>query len=317
MTYSPPDLPAYPAFEGAEPALLPVRLRAVLALAGAIYPMSTASHALGRIKFQLRSLLMPRVMQSWLAHLSTPHLMPLLLRKPRLLEKPQQPYLCSYWDGSDRAQALHAHYGFLHARLPNGLLRKICLDGGVLLAELHEAGATLWLGCEEQFEKEGELTVSLRDAAGTRLVSATFTMQFTRRTGPAMLIGGVQGAADTDGRMLARDLTQHMHGLPPKELMLLVLQEIADCWKVRRLLGVADHAHVHEGPGEWLKTRRMQASYDALWAEAGGLYIGKGFYLLPLRSSGEEISPGKRALYQRRCALTDRIRCQLRAALSA
>src|SRR5258707_557180 len=104
MSLSPPDAFAYPGFEISEPVLPPVRLRAVLALAGAIYPMSTLSHALKRIKFQLRSLLMPRVMEHWLARLSTPHLMPLLLRKPRLLEKPQRPYLCRYWDGSARAQ---------------------------------------------------------------------------------------------------------------------------------------------------------------------------------------------------------------------
>lgn len=94
-------------------------------------------------------------------------------------------------------------------------------------------GAERWhvsLESIDQFQKEDDWTLCIRDARDRRIVSSTFSLAYLRGKvrRPRLCIGSVQGPDNSmNGRELFRALTKRWYGLRLKMLVIYLAQCIA------------------------------------------------------------------------------------------
>ncbi len=222
-----------------------------------------------------------------------------------------------------RPQLLHGVLStFLDRRLGVGARFKLCLRdfqqgvslfGAARLRNFADSqqeclselapGVYLYLGLNELNEQEGVWSLSLRDAAGARLYSASFA--FVGRS--TLFIASIQGPSGTgDGLSTVRELTKAMHGLRPPFVLLEALRCLGATWKMQKLQGVDP---THHAKGRWNQRRsRLKFDYRSLWQEAGGLRAANGNWSLPIereRRSMGDIAARKRSMYRRRFEMLD------------
>ncbi|HTQ30742.1 MAG TPA: DUF535 family protein [Opitutaceae bacterium] len=277
-------------------------------------------HLRKRVKFFLRALSQPRLTRAWLARLVQPDLAPLWALRPRLALKLQRPYLCCAWGPLERFAALFGHYEAL-SRLFAAEARTAIFDKGVSLVRLvgSPSGQRLdvRLFYHDRFEKEGELTLAIRDVK-TGLALAGLTFSLVNNAGrPIAIIGGVQAGNDPRMRDLIHIAAKDMHGLRPKALALWCLQQFSPPWQITQLQAVGDSQHVWR---HWRKRLTIAACYDEFWRESDGRRLAGGGWELPLRPrprSRQELKPSRRRQHELRYALLDALQPKLLAALAA
>ncbi len=274
-----------------------------------------------RAKFFLRALSQPRLTRAWLARLVQPDLAPLWALRPRLALKLQRPYLCCVWGAPERFAALFGHYDILPRLLAAGARAAIFDDGVTLVRLVGPVSARrldVQLFYHDRFEKEGELTLAIRDAA-TGLVLAGLTFSLVNNAGRRIaIIGGLQAGNDPRVRDLIHDAARQMHGLRPKALALWCLQQFTLLWGVTQIQGISDDQHVWR---HWRKRLDIAACYDEFWRESDGRRLSGGggweLPLLPRPRSREELKPSRRKQHELRYAMLDGLRPKLLAALAA
>lgn len=273
-----------------------------------------------RAKFFLRSLAQPRLTQAWLARLTQPDLAPLWAAHPRLASKLQRPYVHCEWRPLERIAALLGHYDTLPRVFSPDALAAIYGDGLRLMRLVHPGSGRqldVQLAYRDQFEKEGELTLSLDDVAtGLTLAGITFCLP---RNGDLRLaiVGGLQASPDPRTRGLIHDVAKEMHGFRPKALVLWLLQELGAVWGLTQIQAVGDAHHIYR---HWRKRREFAASYDEFWTESDGHQLAGGGWELPLRlkqRTREELKPNRRKQHERRYAMLSALRPALHTALAA
>lgn len=269
------------------------------------------------LKFFLRAWFRPNLTRAWLARLVQPDIAPLWVLRPRLASKLQRPYVSSEWHEPVRLAALLGHYDAL-TRIFSPATRAAIYTGGVDLLELVHTPSgrrlKLRLSYLDQFEKEGELTLSVVDQA-TGLTIAGLTFCLARNDGRRIaVIGGLQAHPDPRTRGLIHDIAKEMCGLRPKALALWCLQQLANPWQIEQIQAVCDQQHIYR---HWRKQREIAASYDEFWSESDGRRLPGGGWELPLQMrqrTRAEVKPTRRRLYEQRYALLHALSPQLIAA---
>jgi uncharacterized protein VirK/YbjX len=299
-------------------AVLRLRLLSPWIAAGRILSYRSAGRLQQRLKFYLRALAQPRLTHAWLARLIQPDLAPLWVAHPRLATKLQRPYLCCAWTPLERFGALMGHYDALH-RFFSPEARAAIYHEGLGLVRLVHAGSGRKLEArliyQDQFEKEGELTLAIHDVA-TGLTLAGLTFSIVHHAGQRVIIvGGLQASPDPRMREIIHDVAKECHGLRPKALALWCLQELAAVWQISQIQAMGDEQHIYRHAH---KRREFAASYDEFWTESDGQrQPGNGSWELPLQlrtRSREELKASRRKAHERRYAMLGALSPLLKAA---
>jgi uncharacterized protein VirK/YbjX len=274
-----------------------------------------------RLKFLMRSWRQPRLTSAWLARLTQADIAPLWMARPRLATKLQRPYVHCEWRVLERFGALMGHYDILPRIFSADVRQAIYCDEGIGIIRLANPASGRQLDVrlfyQDQFEKEGELTLAIRDVAtGLTLAGLTFCLAQpeNQRT---IIIGGLQASPDPQTHVFIHDVSKEMHGLRPKALALWCLQQLAACWQVSRIEAVGDEQHIYR---HWSKRREFAASYDEFWSESDGRRLPGGGWELPLQlkqRSRAELKPSRRKAHERRYAMLSALQPQLIMAVAA
>ena len=271
-----------------------------------------------QVKFLLRAWARPGLTGMWLSRLVQPDLSPLWALRPRLATKLQRPYVSAEWGPNEICAALFGHYELL-PRLLSPAALEAAYGQGLHVLELHNTtnGRRLLIRLyyQDQFEKEGELTLGVLDEA-TSLCLAGLTFCLARNAGRRIaIIGGLQASPDPRVRGLIHDVAKELHGLRPKAFALWILQQLCNSWHIEELQGVCDAQHIYRHRH---KRRHIAASYDEFWRECEGRQLPGGGWNLPLQPrqrSREELKASRRKQHERRYALLGEVQHRLMAAL--
>jgi uncharacterized protein VirK/YbjX len=184
----------------------------------------------------------------------------------------------------------------------------------VALAETVD-GVQVRLDRLDRFAHEGELTLSLFRGE-QRLYTLVFTLGQIRAE-RVVYVGALQGLQSPDALEIYRALTQGMHGLRPRDLLLTAFRECCACLDIRRILAVSDRCRVSSSP-YFKSSAQVLTSYDSAWIESGGHPADDGFFELARsvdRRGAADIPTRKRAAYRRRYAMVDGVLAQIRLSL--
>ncbi|WP_430392383.1 VirK/YbjX family protein [Dyella sp. 20L07] len=222
-------------------------------------------------------------------------------RDPRLLERHLHRFINRHWHRAKRLRSIQSHYRHLLRRWPAELFEAVYVKGRATLGDLTlKDGSQLLvrlrppiaMGCE------GELAIELCEASGRTLYRLVITITDDKQT--TMAIGCIQGPDGDDARDQVRELTRNMHGMRPKQLLLVLAYAFAGQCGIQRILAVGNDAHPLHG-----RTRFM-ADYDAFWLEQGGVASAQGWFELPetLHHRTEAEVPSRhRSTFRRRAEL--------------
>jgi uncharacterized protein len=289
-------------------------------IASHLHPRGSKRWFSQRLKFLARAWLQPTATQTWLSCLLKPEIALLWEAHPRLATKLQRPYLLSSWNVPSRLESLLEHY----AVLPTVFTEKAYLliyGKGLTILQLHDSVSSrklkLRLIYNDQFEKEGELSLELIDDA-TQLILSRITFLLTIKDNErCLIIGGLQASPSPQTRTQIHDLAKEMHGIRAKALTLWCLQQMATYWKVTQLLAVADDSHIYR---HRQKRRNFAANYDEFWTECDGHRVKDGLWALPLQPrirTREELKPSRRKQHEMRYAMFSELHPRLIEALTA
>lgn len=261
---------------------------------------SLAQRVLAAAKYLLRAASMP-LMHSWfLVFLaSSPLLQALVRRDPRLQERHLHRFVNRQWHRIDRVLALQAHYRLLLERWSAGMFEAVYGRGRATLGSLQLKDGSevrLHLRPPAPMSCEGELTLELTDAQDQTL----YRLVMTLIDNDTLAIGCIQGPTGDHARETVRELTRNMHGMRPKQLMLVLAYAFAGQCGLRRLLAVGNGAHPLRG------RTQLFSDYDGYWLEQGGTPEAGGWFLLPAtlhHRSEAELESKRRALFRRRAEL--------------
>jgi len=298
------------------PARPPSFLQAARAMSTPDNPLPLAK----QIKFFLRACLHPWKTRAWLNRLSQPDLAPVFREQPRLALKPFHACINYKWTPAERRALLEDHYEIIPRLIAPEILARACRDGHDLLHIVNTATGrrlTLRLLCREQFSREGELALNLRDTATSLpLANIAFSVGYDKHDALRVYIGGLQAVRDPRVRDLIHDHAKELHGLRAKALLLWTLQQLAHRWGAASIYAVDD---AHHPASHRNRRQKIFSSYDEFWAESEGGHMPDGFWRLPLaprQRARDELKPNKRRQYERRYALLAALRETLHTAIA-
>lgn len=272
-----------------------------------------------RFKFALRSALTLPWTLKWLGTFSKNNMLMAFLRQnPRIASKLHRPYLYQTLDTIDKLAILQTHYRIECSRFPKKQLRMLLEESELPLATIvgkDEQPYRFILTHQHTFDKEGELSLQMKNAAGVSLVKITFTLCETK-LGQTLMIGGLQGprieSGEADHIKLA---TKACHGLFPKRVAMEALIVLARMLGMQSVQAVCKHLHIYNS---WRYRKSFEADYDAFWKVLDAPIFDDDFFNIPLhlaRKPFEEIASKKRSEYHRRYQLLDELSAQVASSL--
>ncbi len=258
----------------------------------------------------------PEAALAWFSFHDAPAMEGFVQTNPRLIFRALTRYMSVGWGLERRTKVIKDTYRFLVER-SGFLLEAMQQSGGLLLARLElDRGQTalIRLGSDAQFRKEGEISIFL-ELEGVKGAISGLAFSLEREVGWTLRIGGLQGRRGGDEATI-KLATKALCGLRPKNLLLLVVQELARALGIARIDGVGNGIQVYRARrGSFLvPVRDIRFDFDALWTELGGVPVEGGWFRVPLvtpRRAPEAVKPNKRALYARRYALLDHLHQQI------
>lgn len=275
-----------------------------------IYPVGSKEYRWRRGVFCWRSLRYKKYFSNLRKLFELPGLSIVANQYPRILEKAFRPYLYRGLKPSECTKMLGQHYGFLQQYCSVSIMRAVYSQAGLELLSIQDeqremVNFKVCLHYMDDFEKEGELILSLFDAKGHRFYSVVFSI-IQLNDQRTMAIGCLQGAKpkdipDADARI--KQLTRHLFGLRPKALMLELALMLARTWQCEQVVGVRNQAHMYQSYSK--KNQRVKTDYDRLWLENKGEILNAHFIRLPVaarRKALSEIKSQKRSQYRSRYA---------------
>jgi uncharacterized protein VirK/YbjX len=273
------------------------------------------------VRWATAAALRPRRSLAWFSFHDDPAMRGFAEANPRLIFRALSRYMSVRWGFSRRTKVIQDTYRFIALR--GGFLAEAMRrPGGSILAQIDlDRGqrARIRLGSDAQFRKEGEISLFLElEGVAGAITGTAFSVE--EGSGWVALVGGFQGrkGGDEDTIKLA---TKAMHGLRPKNLMVWLLQELAQTLGIAVLHGVGNEVQVYRSRMNqpWVPTRDIRFDFDALWEEVGGVQDSDGWFRLPLqtpRRAADEIKPNKRSMYAKRYAFLDELSMQLQQRLA-
>ncbi|MGH8780207.1 DUF535 family protein [Paraburkholderia sp.] len=284
-----------------------------------LYPGDTLFHRLRRMRLWLRSIVWWHSTTVWLRRCSNSSLREIVRRHPLAIERPHRPFLHGGFSSRERIAASLDHQTLTEQRVPQ-LAQRIAREGHATIAQF-AVGAERWqitLESLDQFQKEGDWTLCIRDANGRRVVSCTFSLAYlggkVRR--PRLCVGSVQGPdTSINGRELFRALTKRWYGLRPKVFVIYLAQCIASGLGTGGTFIVSKRAHIYANWRYCLRRRRVAADYDGLSLECGAVARWNGWFVLapPVRHTRD--ADGGNALRRKRNSLREDLAAQIRNSL--
>ena len=269
------------------------------------------------LRWAAAAALNPQEALDWFAFHDEPAIRGFSQANTRLIFRALTSYMSVRWDFAHRTKVIQDTYRFLGSQ--GGLLEKAMQSpGGVSLAEFDlDRGqkARIRIGSDAQFRKEGEISLFLElDGIEGPVTGLAFSLVQDR--GWTALIGGFQGRKGGDEEII-KLATKAMHGLRPKNLLVLLIQELARTLGISELRGVGNRVHVFRARmnNPLVPARNIRFDFDALWTEVGGELQEDGWHDLPLttpRRSPDQIKPNKRSMYAKRYLLLDGLSRQIR-----
>jgi uncharacterized protein VirK/YbjX len=236
-----------------------------------------------------------------------------LQERPALVGMAVWPYINSGWSAGQRFNALRLHYEELERF--EGLQIGPCEQ--LQVSDLSDIvpGLTVVIDRPNWFMREGDLTVNLfKDDFRAYSLAFTFGRIASERV---LYVGCIQGRQADDAEQMYRDLTKKLHGWRPRDVMVSLVRMVAAASSVSRIRLVSDSARVHRHKyfGA-LRDELISANYDEIWREHQAVPGEGGFFdLAPKmrRRAPAEIPSRKRAMYQRRYGLMDRLQADVEA----
>jgi uncharacterized protein len=251
------------------------------------YPLPRVLHRWRRARLWLRSMLWWHTTTAWLRQCETSPLRDIVQRDRKLFERMHRPFLHGGLSASERLAVSLGHAAITAREAPR-LTAQIARYGCRQIARIERDNERWGVTLEslERFGKEGDWTLCIRDSAGHRLVSCTFSFAYLGGNGrrARMCIGSVQGPdSSLDGREMFRTLTKRWHGLRPKVLIVYLAQCVASALKIdaRGTLLVSNRAQIYSNRRFCLRKPRLVADYDALSGECGSSAQWQGWNVLP------------------------------------
>jgi uncharacterized protein VirK/YbjX len=278
-------------------------------------------------KYFVRGLLSPRSHSAWNGYLLRDQQARARTQaQPQLVWKLQRDYLSRGVGTRCKLEWLRQHHDWVASHWPAEQVSRLYDTGGLVLAELPSSQAAvvyrLHLCMDAQFAKEGELVLSLwrcdssNPAAGDRSRVAALAFAIHQHAGAWVAhIGCLQGADHVGAADLIRQATRELHGLRPKQAVVVALYALTQARKIDHVRAVANADHVYQS--HWRRRNRVLADYDAYWAELGATPDGSAWRLPAKlgRKAQADIASKKRSQYRRRHALEDQMIGQIHAAL--
>jgi hypothetical protein len=266
-----------------------------------------------RLKFIGRSLFRWPTTSALLNTLaSNPLLDEILKAQPNLPCKLHRPYLAANMSKIESLFALRDHYALSKQRMPMKMLLGHLNKTFVLAKASGKSGETvsLELASIDHLNKEGEVTLLLRNANGIMLAEITFALVHYQQR-PTLFIGGIQGANQQVPHAEIQQATKECHGLFPKRLALEGVCTLARHLGIQQIVAVGNATHIYQNWRYHSKKKdQLHADYDQFWTSMGGKMLESGYFLLPeqiARKPIDEIVSKKRAEYRRRYQLLDQL----------
>lgn len=269
------------------------------------------------LRWATAAALSPNEALDWFSFHDEPAILGFSQVNPRLVFRALTSYMSVRWDFAHRTKVIQDTYRFIVNQ--GGFLEKAMqCPGGMTLVELDlDRGqkARIRVGSDAQFRKEGEISLFLElDGVEGPVTGIAFSLEQDR--GWTALIGGFQGRKGGDEETI-KLATKAMHGLRPKSLMVLLIQELAQMLGVSALHGVGNRIQVFRArmSNPLVPARKIHFDFDAMWTEVGGQLREDGWYGLPLttpRRSPDQVKPNKRSMYAKRYLLLDDLSRQIR-----
>ncbi|WP_267225206.1 VirK/YbjX family protein [Dyella silvae] len=256
--------------------------------------------ALMAAKYLVRAACVPLQHQRFLSFLNDHPLMRACVQcDPRLHERHLHRFINRFWHRETRLRCVHEHYRLLLERWPAELFEYVYVRGRATLGELAlKDGSALHVHLRPPIHMgcEGELSIELSDADHRPLYRLVMTIIDDH----TLVIGCIQGPDGADAREQVRALTRNLHGMRPKQLLMVLAYAFAGQCGIGRILAVGKDAHPLRGRD------RFHADYDAYWQEQGGVAIDGGWFQLPAtlhHRTEAEVESKHRAAFRRRADL--------------
>ncbi|CAI0895853.1 VirK/YbjX family protein [Serratia quinivorans] len=266
-----------------------------------------------RLKFIGRSLFRWPTTSALLNTLaSNPLVDEILQAQPNLPCKLHRPYLAANMSKIESLFALRDHYALSKQRMPMKMLLGHLNKSYVLAKASGKSGETvsLELASIDHLNKEGEVTLLLRNANGIMLAEITFALVHYQQR-PTLFIGGIQGANQQVPHAEIQQATKECHGLFPKRLALEGICTLARHLGIQQIVAVGNATHIYQNWRYHSKKKdQLHADYDQFWTSMGGKMLESGYFLLPekiARKPIDEVVSKKRAEYRRRYQLLDQL----------
>lgn len=290
----------------------------LLRSASLVYPDPGFKEEINRLKYLVRGLLLGGATAELLTILNQPGLRALAQRHPRVFSRLQWPYLSCKFRTSDKISALRNHYSFVLERLPEAILERFARAEPWPLAVIPLDGdETLSLALRfGLYEKEGELSISLRSEATREWIcSLSFTVLAWNAQRREILVAGIQGHDFNDEKARTVRMTRGMRGMRPKAAVLFALQQLAMEWDMTALRAVGNGSHIYRS---LRKRREIQSDYDVFWTESSGVLRDDELFDLPVVPPVRdvaELKANKRSMYRQRYAMLDDLAPKIREAV--
>ena len=295
--------------------------RVLRAVAPRVLGRQQAASRWSTLKFVARGLLYKKWLLPWFVFLNHPALQRLAAREPGMLLRVQWPYINRGYSAARRLDLIRAHYRFMLGKVTEEMVSALFSGSSITLAEWPVpafGNFRLSLGHAQEHGQEGEMALSLKRAADGYIV---YFLQFTvgeLKTGePELVIGCLQGGSPhvsgegSGNKALVAQLTRHMMGSRPRNLLIFALRRIAENWDVSHIRAVSTQRQIFR--------QHVRFDYNKFWREVGGTPWLEGMFDIPRQGSSladvGQVPPKRRALYRRRCHLWEKIGCQIDAAL--
>lgn len=260
----------------------------------------------------------PYFASRWFNTLYSPENNLIIQHRPRLYIKPFRVYMSTQWDKNQKVKVILDTYRFIKSKGENFTQAMICeKQFPVAVFKLKdESTASIVLGYDERYRKEGELVLSLVcEKLGGMVAGASFSFENTSEEGWVCRIGCVQGHRNTDVN-IAKTAQNLMHGLRPKVLMVFAVYEFAKNLGIQNVYGAGQSIQAfnrqHAVHIPWL--HKINFDYDKLWLECRGELKEEGWFLLPNTSWRKEmceLKPSKRAAHKRKYEMMDQISAEM------
>jgi len=265
-----------------------------------------------RIRSFVGAFLSPNLTQKWFDQLFAEPYLVVTKYRPQLYFKLFRVYMSIKWSQKRRMKVILDTYRYIIGH-GEDFMKVFTEKDGIEIANLvlgENTEASLMLGYDHKYRKEGELVFSFRcEELGGMVAAAAFSLEEMEKGKWVARIGCVQGHMlnENSTSKVAQKL---LHGLRPKVLIVTAVQEFARHLNFEAVYGAGDKIHSYRKKHaihlHWIHT--IAFDYDAFWEECGGKMAKEGWFELPLipyRKDISEVKSNKRSQYNKRYALQD------------